>query len=65
MINGKDVLAVLPTGRGKSLIFHLLPDVFDWYHSAIIVLLTINLQQHRQRILICGEFTFARVSLRS
>lgn len=34
IINAKDVLAVLPTGFGKSLIFQLLPDVFDWYYGA-------------------------------
>ena len=25
---GRDVVAVLPTGYGKSLIFHLLPSLF-------------------------------------
>ena len=29
----KDVLAVLPTGFGKSLVFHLLSDVFDLLDS--------------------------------
>ena len=29
----KDVLGVLPTGFGKSLIFHLLSDVFDFVDS--------------------------------
>ena len=27
--DGKDVLAVLPTGYGKSVIYQILPDVFD------------------------------------
>ena len=31
ILNRKDVLSVLPTGYGKSLIFQFLPDVFHWY----------------------------------
>ena len=62
--NGKDVLAVHVTEYGKSLIFQLLPDIFDWYYCVIIIVLfTIIFQQHRQRILICIGFTFTRVSL--
>ena len=30
----KDVLGVLPTGFGKSLVFHLLSDVFDFVDAA-------------------------------
>ena len=59
-------MAVHVTEYGKSLIFQLLTYVFDWcYGVIIIVLFTINLQQHRQRILICIGFTFTRVSLRA
>ena len=58
-INGKDVVAVHVAEDGKSLIFQLLPDVFDWYYGVIIIVLfTINLQQHRQCILICKGFPF-------
>ena len=40
--------------------------VFDWYYDVIIiVLVTINFQQHRERILISIGFTFTRVSLRA
>ena len=59
IINDKDVLAVHVTAYGKSLIFHLLPDVFEWYYDVIIIVLfTINFQQHRQRILICMKPVF-------
>lgn len=38
VVNSKDVLAVLPTGFGKSLIYQILPGVFDFLsmhqHSA-------------------------------
>ena len=58
--------AVHVTENGKSFIFQLLPDVFDRYYGVIIIVLfTINFQQHRQRILICIGFTFNRVSLRT
>ena len=55
IIIDKDILAVLPTEYGKSLIFQLLPDVFKRYYSLIIYSCfhAINLQQHRKRILIC------------
>ena len=33
VVNGRDVIAVLPTGFGKSLIYHLLPYVFDYINS--------------------------------
>ena len=56
IIIDKDILAVLPTEYGKSLIFQLLPDVFkrikkinknySCFHA-------INFQRHRKRILIC------------
>ena len=39
--------------------------MFDWYYGVIIVLFTINVQQHRQRILIYKGLTFTRVSLRA
>ena len=29
ILDGRDVLAVLPTGYGRSLIFQLLPDIYD------------------------------------
>ena len=53
---------LLPTGYGKSLIFQLLPDAFDWYCGVIIIVL---FEEHRQRILICKGFTFTRVSHRA
>ena len=41
---------LLTTEHGKFLIFQLLPNVFDWYHGVItIVLFAINLQQHRMK----------------
>ena len=30
VLSGRDVLAILPTGYGKSVIFHLLPYLFDY-----------------------------------
>ena len=30
VMKGRDVLAVLPTGFGKSLIYRVLPDTFDF-----------------------------------
>merc|ERR1739844_2383 len=44
----KDVLAILPTGFGKSLIFHILPFVFDFIEeggqpdSTVIVISPLN-----------------------
>ena len=32
---GRDVVAVLPTGCGKSMIFHLLPSLFWWQHFTL------------------------------
>ena len=31
VVQGKDTVCVLPTGYGKSLIFQILPFVFDYY----------------------------------
>ena len=46
IVNGEDVLAVLPTGYGKSLIFQLLPDVYDMLlgvnNSIVIVISPLN-----------------------
>jgi superfamily II DNA helicase RecQ len=33
VVNGRDVIAVLPTGFGKSLIYHLLPYMFEYINS--------------------------------
>ncbi len=33
IVNGRDVIAVLPTGFGKSLIYQLLPSMFDYISS--------------------------------
>ena len=33
VVQGKDTACVLPTGYGKSLIFQILPFVFDYYLS--------------------------------
>ena len=33
IISGKDTIAVLPTGFGKSLIYQLLPSTFDYLQS--------------------------------
>ena len=30
VLSGRDVIAILPTGYGKSVIFHLLPYLFDY-----------------------------------
>ena len=30
VLSGRDVIAILPTGYGKSVIFHLLPYPFDY-----------------------------------
>ena len=43
IINGKDVLAVLPTGYGKSLNFQLLPDICFYGVSNSIVLVVSSL----------------------
>ena len=52
-VNGKDVLAVLPTGYGKSLIFQLLPDILGCFFgvSNSIVLVCSPLNALMQRIL--------------
>lgn len=47
VVAGQDVLAVLPTGFGKSLIFQLLPFVFDYLsgnssQSSVIVISPLN-----------------------
>ncbi len=33
IVDNRDTVCVLPTGYGKSLIYQLLPDVFDYYLS--------------------------------
>ena len=38
LLNGTDVVAVFPTGFGKSLIFHLLPDILTTKSESNIVL---------------------------
>ncbi len=35
LLDGYDVVAVLPTGYGKSLIFELLPEVYHAYETAM------------------------------
>ena len=47
IVNGRDVLAILLTGFGKSLIFHFLPLVFDFLNrqvlgSSVIVISPLN-----------------------
>lgn len=47
VVDGKDTLCVLPTGYGKSLIYQLLPFIFDAYlgiekGSSIIVISPLN-----------------------
>jgi len=45
---GRDTIAVLPTGYGKSVIFHLLPLIFDYQHrqegkrSIVLVVIPLN-----------------------
>ena len=60
VLRGKDVLAVLPTGFGKSLMYEILPDVFDYmlanshlskgkkgcFGSLILVVLPLNVQSN-------------------
>ncbi len=50
--DGKDILAVLPTGYGKSLIYQLLPDVFDQYlvvqDSIVLVISPLNALMYDQ-----------------
>ena len=46
VLNDRDVLAVLPTGYGKSLIFQLLPDIYDIFlgvkNSIVLVISPLN-----------------------
>jgi superfamily II DNA helicase RecQ len=54
VVDKQDTVCVLPTGYGKSLIYQLLPDVFDYYlfkttharqtkrHSTVIVISPLN-----------------------
>ncbi len=50
--DGKDILAVLPTGYGKSHIYQLLPDVFDQYlvvqDSIVLVISPLNALMYDQ-----------------
>ena len=50
--DGKDILAVLPTGYGKSLIYQLLPDVFNQYlvvqDSIVLVISPLNALMYDQ-----------------
>ena len=39
---GKDVIAVLPTGYGKSILYQLLPDFFSNKKSTILVVTALN-----------------------
>ena len=52
IVEGRDVLAVLPTGYGKSLIFQLLPDIFDHLlhveDSLVLVISPLNALMHDQ-----------------
>ena len=52
IVDGRDVLAVLPTGYGKSLIFQLLPDIFDHLlhveDSMVLVISPLNALMHDQ-----------------
>lgn len=43
VINGQDVIANLPTGYGKSLIFHLLPGEYDSDYTLYIIMIIIVL----------------------
>ena len=62
------ILAVLPIVYDKSLICHLLPDVFDWYHglctnySVVCDKLTTTMTTD---IKLQIRFSFTLVSLRS
>ena len=33
LVLGRDTVAVLPTGYGKSVVFHLLPFIFDFFNA--------------------------------
>ena len=52
IVDGRDVLAVLPTGYGKSLIFQLLPDIYDHLlhveDSVVLVISPLNALMHDQ-----------------
>ncbi len=50
IVAGRDVLAVLPTGFGKSLIYQILPDVYnnilDAKNSIVLVISPLNVRSN-------------------
>ena len=46
IVNGRDVIAVLPTGFGKSLIYQLLPSMFDTSTTSV---------RKKEIFLLCGQ----------
>ena len=62
-VNGKDTFIVLPTGYGKSLVYAVLPLVFDSLRGTELMILSICMKGSLGRCCVCAIDIYVSILL--